>query len=146
MTIGTFEVLIIFGDKQNKNNQNSFTCPYNIEESTFEYLFEIITMIFPEKKICPCFKYEIQRNNTFNRIENHEKIKDYITNSGITIKIYQEDNKNCDYKSYYQKSKKEIIDKLLQCVNNNNKNKLKEENQILKPVNNKDIDHINEIR
>ena len=109
MTIGTFEVLIIFGDKQSKNNQNSFICPYNIEESNFEYLFEIITMLFPEKNICPCFKYEIQNNNKFIPIKKNEKMKDYINDSGITLKIYKEDNKDCNYKSYYPKSKKEIL-------------------------------------
>ena len=124
MTIDTFEVLIIFGDKQNKNNQNSFICPYNIEENNFEYLFEIITMIFPEKKICPCFKYEIQKNNKFSPIEKNRKIKDCINDSKITLKIYKQDKNDCNFKSYYQKSKKEIIDTFFQYINNFNSNHL----------------------
>ena len=63
MTIEYFEVGINFGKEFRKNNQFSFQCPYN-SRTNFNDLLQIISMLFPDQKLCPCFKYEIENEKT----------------------------------------------------------------------------------
>ena len=74
MTIEYFDVTIIFGKEIKKNNQIIFQCPYN-NKTNFNDLFEIISILFPEQKICPCFKYEIKNQIYFSSIIKNQKKK-----------------------------------------------------------------------
>jgi hypothetical protein len=55
MTIEYFEVEINFGKEFRKNNQFSFQCPYN-NQTNFNDLLEIISILFPEKKTLSMFQ------------------------------------------------------------------------------------------
>ena len=50
MRIGYFDVVIIFGKEIKNDNQVSFKCPYN-NQTNFNDLLEIISILFPEQKI-----------------------------------------------------------------------------------------------
>ena len=132
MTIEYFNVIIVFGKEIKNNNQVNFQCPYN-NETNFNDLLEIISILFPEKKLCPCFKYEIKgKKNDYNSINKNDNIKEYINSinsNEIILKIYKE-NDICicesNYQKYNQKTKKEIIDDLLNSYRqrNNDINKI----------------------
>ena len=115
MTIEYFDVVINFGKDIKNDNQVNFQCPYN-NETNFNDLLEIISILFPEKKLCPCFKYEIKNENDYNSINKNENIKQYIKSNEIILKIYKENDKcKCEsnYQKYNQKSKAEVINDLL---------------------------------
>ena len=113
MTIEYFDVTIIFGKEIKENNQIIFKCPYN-NQTNFNDLFEIISILFPEQKLCLCFKYEIKNKTYFISINKNDNIKEYINSiktKEIILKIYKE-NEKCICELNYQKSKKENIDDL----------------------------------
>ena len=119
MTIEYFNVIIVFGKEIKNDNQVNFQCPYN-NLTNFNDLLEIISIHFPEKKICPCSKYEIKgKENDYNFINKNDNIKEYINSinsNEIILKIYKENDVcKCEsnYQKYYQKTKKEIIDDLI---------------------------------
>ena len=139
MTIEYFDVTIIFGKEIKENNQIIFKCPYN-NQTNFNDLFEIISLLFPEQKLCLCFKYEIKNKTYFISINKNDNIKEYINSikpNNIILKIYKENYKcicELNYQEYEQKSKKEVIDNLLNSykkINNyiNENEKLKKENK-----------------
>ena len=128
MTIKYFNVVIVFGKDIKNNNQVSFKCPYN-NQTNFNDLLEIISILFPEKKLCPCTKYEIKYKRYFSSVKKNDNIKESINSNEIILKIYKE-NDICicesNYQKYNQKSKKEIIDDLLNSYKqrNNDINKI----------------------
>ena len=144
MRIGYFDVVIIFGKEIKNDNQVSFKCPYN-NQTNFNDLLEIISILFPEKKICPCSKYEIKgKENDYNSINKNDNIKEYINSiktKEIILKIYKE-NEKCICELNYQKSKKENIDELLNSYKGRNnvinkiENLLKEIDKLQKDIKN----------
>ena len=132
MSIDTIDVSINFDKYLNKNKKYSFICPY-INETTLENLFEIISILFPNQNICPCFKYEIENDGKYYLIDKNKTINEYIDEydlNKISLKIYNEIHKSCNFQSYYQKSKREIIEFILNYQNNINT--LKKENENVK--------------
>jgi len=100
MAIEYFNVIMIFGKDIKINNQVSFQCPYN-NQTNLNDLLEIISILFPEKKLCPCFKYETY----FNSINKNDNIKEYINSinsNEIILRIYKE-NEGCTCELNYQK-------------------------------------------
>ena len=64
-----------FDKNFNKNKNYRFTFPFN-NETTFGNLFEMISILFPNQKLCACFKYEIEK--IMRNIYQSIKIKQYI--------------------------------------------------------------------
>ena len=153
MTIEYFNVIIVFGKEIKNDNQVNFQCPYN-NLTNFNDLLEIISILFPEKKICPCFKYEIKDKKYFSSIKKNDYIKEYIKTNEIILKIYKENDKciyESNYQKYNQKSKAEVINDLLnsykQRENDINKiENLEKENKNYKNVLEKIKKQINECK
>ncbi len=166
MIIESFEIGLNFDKKYGKNNQFSFQCPYN-NQTNFNDLLEIISILFPEKKLCPCFKYEIEKEKkTFISINKSDNIKEYIksiNSNAISLKIYKDKKCNCQsyYEKYNQKPKKEVIDDLFNFqkqteiyINENNNyktaiedlkkdlNEIKKENESTKKNMEKDLENL----
>ena len=118
MIIEYFDIRIIFEKEIKNDNEVSFKCPYN-NETNFNDLLEIISILFPELKICPCSKYEIKNKIYFKSINKNDNIKEYIysiKSNEITLKIYKENDKcicESNYQKYNQKTKKDVIDDLI---------------------------------
>ena len=106
MTIDILDIKVNFGEKSKQNNQISFKCPYNKEETNFNDLFKIISILFPNERLCSCFKYEIE--NSSKEFEKNQKVNEYINSinlRNLSFNIYKNNNKECNCELYYKKSK-----------------------------------------
>ena len=110
------------------NESISFYFTFN-EKTNFKELLEYILYNFPEKDLCPCFKFQFkndkcnQANSKYIDIDINSKIKEFIRDKNYKFKpvnLYLNKNKNSmcssSVKNYYKKLKTEIIEEL----NNNN--------------------------
>ena len=139
-SVDTFDLRISFNIKG--KNYYDFKCPYIKNQTTFENLFEIISILFPNEKICPCFKYEIENNRKYFQIDKSKKINEYFNDKyqsynyrskELVIKIYNEQYSHdlCKYKKMYLNSKREIIDSYISLSSSyGTKINLTKENQI----------------
>ena len=112
MSIDIFDLSIKFN---NQNKKYNFKFPYINNQTNYENLFDIISILFPNEKICSCFKYNINNNGKIIEIQKDKKINEYFENNipRISLHIYNQYlNKECYYHKYYQKSKKEIINNI----------------------------------
>ena len=56
MSIDIFDLSIQFN---NQNQKYNFKFPYINNQTNYKNLFDIISILFPNEKICSCFKYNI---------------------------------------------------------------------------------------
>ena len=123
----------------------SFYYSFN-EKDTFNDLLEYVLYHFPEKNICPCFKFQYSEekgNSEYIEVEPSTTIAAFIINKKYLFKIVnaQPDKEcHCDelLKEYYKKSKADLIDIIQKNIENhkqkeinllNEKNTLEKENK-----------------
>ena len=100
---------INFGKYLNKDKKYSFIYPY-INKTSLENLFEIISILFPNHNICPCFKYENENDGKYYLIDKNKTINEYIDEynlNKISLKFYNE-----IYKSIFNHIIKNLKEKL----------------------------------
>ena len=97
-----------------KSESISFYYAYN-KKSTIDDLLEFIAYYFPEKNICPCFKFQVtNKNNEKKNVDGNLKFetifKEY--SNFILYNPKKECKCNSTMKNNFSKSKKEIIQNL----------------------------------
>ena len=94
---------------------------YN-ENTTFDDLLEFIAYYYPEQNICPCFQFKGQFENIdLVNIENNWQVMPCI-NKFAYYKIENKKGCHCsqEFKEYYKKSKRYIINDIMQKNHNLN--------------------------
>ena len=89
---------------------------YN-KNTDFNDLFEFLAYYYPEKNLCPCFKFRahyLGNDNEYVEINNDWKFKECM-NKFIDFHLFKSFECNCipEYKDYYKKSKKYIINNII---------------------------------
>ena len=101
---------------------------YN-ENTTFEDLLEFIAYYYPSINICPCsqFKGQYEKSNELIDIDNNWLVMSYISKFYFfKIENRKECQCNQQFKEYYRKSKKYIINDIIQ--KNHNLNNIRIDN------------------
>ena len=89
---------------------------YN-KNTDFNDLFEFLAYYYPEKNICPCFKFRahyLGNDNEYVEINNDWKFKECM-NKFIDFHLFKSSECHCipEYKDYYKKSKNYIINNII---------------------------------
>jgi len=106
----------------NIESQGSFNIyfAYN-ENTTFGDLLEFIAYNYPEKNICPCFKFKYYNtsNSRYYDLSINEKVYNYINNNGYTQYqiILKKCKNNQKYINLFKISKIQIINNLSKYLN-----------------------------
>ena len=91
------------------------------EKTTFDDLLEFILYNFPDKNICPCYKFQYRDSENkdkdkeqYNIIDNNLKIYDLISKRNYSFRIsniHPDKKCHCDssFKNYYQQPKINLI-------------------------------------
>ena len=82
MSIDIFDLSIKFN---NQNKKYNFKFRYINNQTNFENLFEIISILFPNEKVCSCFKCNIINNGQIIEIQKDKKINEYFENNNPRI-------------------------------------------------------------
>ena len=89
---------------------------YFYQNVTFGNLFDSILNFYPHLKICPCFDYKISHDGNYKYINEKDTLHNFRNQYGSTYLFIQitlngkQCNCNKQFKEYYSKTKKEIID------------------------------------
>jgi hypothetical protein len=89
---------------------------YFYQNVTFGNLFDSILNFYPHLKICTCFDYKISHDGNYKYINEKDTLHNFRNQYGSTYLFIQitlngkQCNCNKQFKEYYSKTKKEIID------------------------------------
>ena len=89
-----------------------FSFSFNNNYTSFEDLLEYVSELYPQYKICNCFKFSFSNNGQLTPIKNEDKISSYLPSIFNNL-VINNHNKKCFcsplLKELFQKSKKDII-------------------------------------
>ena len=100
---------------------------YFSNTTTFLQLFEYISSFYQSLNICPCFDFQISNGGNYFNANENETLYNFYNQYGSTY-LYvniQKNGKECKckekFKDYYSKTKKEMINKFLEQIEQKNK-------------------------
>ena len=111
MSYYNFSNFYLYFDGKSLSMQNL----YFYQNVTFGELFDSISNFYPHLKICPCFDYKISHNGNYIFANEKDTLYNFRNQYGssylyVEIKLNgKQCNCNKQFKEYYSKTKKEII-------------------------------------